>query len=138
MKDKKQKSTTDVKGERLSFKKDDIIAMEGETAKGWYVLLNGRVGAYKKNLNVAEFAKQGVVFGELSGILNQPRTATLKAVEKTDVLYIKGGLEKLIAHHPDVARKLMVNLAERLVETTDHWWMSVEEHQHLQEGKPKA
>jgi CRP-like cAMP-binding protein len=123
-----------VKGKRLIFKESDAISSEGEIAKGWYLLLKGRVAVYKKNLKVAEFARKGEVFGELSGILNQPRTATLKALEKTEVLFIKGGLDTLITDHPRVARKVMVNLAERLSETTDHWWMSVKE----QKGNRKA
>lgn len=123
-----------MKGKRLIFKESDAISSEGEIAKGWYLLLKGRVAVYKKNLKVAEFARKGEVFGELSGILNQPRTATLKALEKTEVLFIKGGLDTLITDHPRVARKVMVNLAERLSETTDHWWMSVKE----QKGNRKA
>jgi hypothetical protein len=31
----------------------------------------------------------------------------------------------LIAEHPDITKKILVNLAERLTKTTDELWMSV-------------
>jgi CRP/FNR family cyclic AMP-dependent transcriptional regulator len=72
------------------FEKGAVIAAEGAVAFGWYVLLSGRVGVFKGKLQVAEFSERGVIFGELSGILSTPRTATLKALTNAEVLNIQG------------------------------------------------
>jgi CRP-like cAMP-binding protein len=60
-----------------------------------------------------------MVLGELSGILNKPRTASLVALEPTKIVFIDSGLDQLIVEHPDITKKILVNLAERLAKTTD-------------------
>lgn len=107
------------------YQKNDIIATEGEYDDGWFILLSGTVGVLKKGVLIAEFSKAGTVLGELSGILHRPRTATLKALEPTDVVYIKKSLEEIIAQHPDIAKKIIINLAERLAQTTEELWTAI-------------
>ena len=99
---------------RETYAANAQIAAEGSTGIGWYVLLSGRVAVFKSKLKVAEFGQRGTVFGEISSILKRPRTATLVALEPTEVIHINAELDELIAKHPDVARKIIVNLAERL------------------------
>ena len=111
----------------LHFAKNSVIAAEGEMTRGWYVLLKGRIGVFKKNLPVAEFGERGMIFGELSEILSIPRTATLKSLEDSDVLHLQGGIDGLISGYPEIAKKIIVNLAERLAKTTDDLWLSVSE-----------
>ena len=109
----------------MIFRSGQILAHEGDIDDGWYILLNGKVGAFKKGMPVALFEETGVVFGELSGILNHPRTATLKALDDCMVVHVKATLDELVEKHPDIAKKIIVNLAERLVKTTDDLWLNV-------------
>jgi CRP-like cAMP-binding protein len=109
-----------------SYSVDEVIAGEGDTGIGWFVLLEGKVGVFKHNRKIAEVDQCGMVFGELSGILNRPRTASLIALEATKVLSFASGLDQLIADHPDVTKKILVNLAERLARTTDDLLTAVE------------
>ena len=111
------------------YSANETIANEGDTETGWYVLLEGKVGVYKHSKKVAEFDQRGVVFGELSGILNTTRTASLRALERTRVVYFKATLDQLITLYPYVAKKIMVNLAERLAKTTDELIFAVEKDQ---------
>lgn len=97
----------------------DVIAKEGDVEVGWYVLMKGRVGVYKRDRKVAEFNKRGVVFGELSSILNTPRTASLIALEPTKVVHFKASIDHLINRYPEMAKNIMISLAERLTKTTD-------------------
>jgi CRP-like cAMP-binding protein len=83
-------------------------------------------GRVQKQTEIAEFGQRGTVFGEISSILKKPRTATLVALEPTEVIHINAELDELIAKHPDVARKIIVNLAERLAKTTGDLWTAVE------------
>jgi CRP-like cAMP-binding protein len=102
------------------YDEKQVIASEGDIEVGWYVLLQGRVGVFKHDKKVAEFSQHGVVFGELSGILNTPRTATLIALEPTKVIHFKTSLDNIIEHYPKMTKQIMISLAERLAKTTDN------------------
>jgi CRP-like cAMP-binding protein len=113
------------------YAEKQIIANEGDSEVGWYVLLKGRVGVFKHDKQIAEFDQHGVVFGELSSILNAPRTATLIALEPTKVIHFKASLDNIIEHYPKMTRQIIVNLAERLAKTTDNLIAVVEEKTDL-------
>ena len=85
-----------------------------------------KVQTYTGGVKTAEFGQRGTVFGEISSILKRPRTATLVALEPTEVIHINAELDQLIAQHPDVVRKIIVNLADRLAKTTGDLWTAVE------------
>jgi CRP-like cAMP-binding protein len=123
---KDQTGTTFREHNVKKFIKEEYLAREGEESVGWFVLISGRIGVFKKDLQVAEFTQRGTVVGELSGILNKPRTASLKALEPTEVLVIESGLDELVVKHPDVTKKILFNLAERLAQTTENLLTSVE------------
>jgi len=48
------------------------------------------------------------------------------ALEPTEVIHINAELDELIAKHPDVVRKIIINLADRLAKTTGDLWTAVE------------
>ena len=75
---------------------------------------------------MAEFSERGVVFGELSFILNKPRTVSLIALEPTKAVHFDMPLDQLIVEYPDVTKKILVNLAERLAKTTEDFISFVE------------
>jgi CRP-like cAMP-binding protein len=105
-----------------AFAAGAVIEQEGSLRLGWYVLLAGRVAVYKSGGLVAEFSRRGEVFGEVGSILRRPRSARLVATEPTEVMYFDCDLDELLAHHPKVAKAMLVSLAERLVKTTDDLW----------------
>ena len=105
-----------------TYAPNELIEEEGSTKGGWYVLLSGKVGVFKADLQVAEFSERGAVFGEISSILKQPRSARLTALEPTSVMYFDTDLDDLIVKHPKVAKTMLISLAERLVWTTDALW----------------
>jgi CRP-like cAMP-binding protein len=109
-----------------TFDAMEQMTIEGETSNGWYILLGGRVGVFKHNRQVAEFKERGVVLGELSFILNTPRTVSLIALEPTKVVHFNMPLDQLIEEYPDVTKKILINLAERLAKTTEDFISFVE------------
>ncbi len=113
-----------ISGVKRYFQIGDTIARMGERAQGWYILLSGKVGVFKKDFSVAEISERGTVFGEMGGILDIPRTATLQALEPTSVLFVTMSIDDVIRKHPDFAKRIVVGLAERLAKTTDSWWSS--------------
>jgi len=36
-------------------------------------------------------------------------------------------IDELVANHPHITKRILIGLAERLAETTESWWASVEE-----------
>jgi len=61
----------------------------------------------------------GTVFGEISAILGEPRTATIKARTATTVTkYESTDLSRLISEQPDMAARMLETLARRLKYTT--------------------
>lgn len=111
-----------VEGVKRYYSIGDTIANMGDPASGFYVLLNGKIGVFKKDFTVAEVNERGTIFGELGCILNIPRTATLQAIEPTTVLFVQMTIEEIVAKHPQFAKRLLVDLADRLTRTTDSWW----------------
>lgn len=103
----------------------DVIVEEGEKSLGFFILLSGKVGVYKDSVKITEFSDAGLIFGELGIILDKPRTATVKAIDPTVVLYIKTNLDDLIFRFPNITSNLLYNLAERLYNTTGEYAASV-------------
>jgi CRP-like cAMP-binding protein len=108
-----------VEGVKKYYSIGDTIASMGDPANGFYILLNGKIGVFKKDFTVAEVNERGTIFGELGCILNIPRTATLQALEPTTVLFVQMTIEEIVARHPQFAKRLLVDLADRLTRTTE-------------------
>ena len=101
------------------FRKDEIITKEGDLSFEWYILISGCVGVYKGDIKMNEFSERGVIFGELSGLLARPRTATMIALEDTKVMVVESSVDEVIRNQPEIANKILISLAERLAKTTD-------------------
>jgi CRP/FNR family transcriptional regulator, cyclic AMP receptor protein len=111
-----------VSGVKRYYSIGDTIARMGEPADGWYILLTGKIGVFKKDFTVAEIEQRGTVFGELGCILKRPRTATLQALEPTSILYVQMDIDEVVAKHPEFAKRILIDLADRLAKTTESWW----------------
>ncbi len=116
-----------VAGTKRYYSIGDTIAGMGDPADGFYILLTGKIGVFKKDFTVAEIGTRGTVFGELGCILNIPRTATLQALEPTSVLFVQMTIDEIVTKYPEFAKKLLVDLADRLTRTTESWWAVVAE-----------
>ena len=104
------------------YKNGDIIMMEGSFGEGTYVVLEGNIEVYKtinnERVNIAHLGK-GDVFGEMSFIDRQPRTASIVAVGDVQVgLIDKDFLENEINKTSEDFRIIMRALTERLRKTT--------------------
>ena len=105
------------------FKPGDVITREGAVDKELFILISGRIGVFKSEVKVAEFSEKGMVIGEMSIILEGERTASLIAEEETEVLNLNQPMDKLIEKYPDLVKKMMVNLAERLQVLTQEYYV---------------
>jgi len=100
------------------FEADEYLMKEGESGHEAYLIVSGKVEVYKTmggNPVKLITLSDGDVLGEMALILGAPRSASVKALEQTDVVVIteetmKQGLNKL----PPWMGKTVDSLAERL------------------------
>jgi len=102
----------------IFYKAGETIITEGTKGKGFYILKKGSVDVSKEGRNVATINKPNMIFGEMSDILKEPRTCTIKARTDSSIIHIPRDIDGIIDEYPSVARKLIIMLAERLKNTT--------------------
>jgi CRP-like cAMP-binding protein len=96
-----------------------VIIEEGTNGTEIYKLYQteGGLEVLKKDVRIGVITKPGEYFGEMSFILNEPRSATIRSLGKSIIEVIPvhdGGLERLINENPEVANRIITTLAERL------------------------
>jgi CRP-like cAMP-binding protein len=110
-----------------SYKAGDTIVTEGEAGNAFYCLMQGKVGIWKgptddpdKQIRIGELSSKGAYFGEMSVLLHEPRSATIKCLEPVKVLEFPSEmLPELICQQPKLGLKLCTALADRLRGTTE-------------------
>ncbi len=99
---------------KQKFLPDEYIFKQGEKGSKAYLLLDGRVAIEVNSKKVAEISEMEI-FGEMSLLLNKPRTASIKALKPSIVLPIDQKiLEELLKKSPPVIASLVKQLAYRL------------------------
>jgi len=104
------------------FEKDAVLITEGQPANNeMYFLVRGTAIVELRG-NVVGKIHAGEWFGELAAILGGNRTATVRSVTPCEVLLFRGladdHLYDAMAKDPKMIRKLIEQLAHRLVETS--------------------
>ncbi|HID55720.1 TPA: cyclic nucleotide-binding domain-containing protein [Candidatus Poribacteria bacterium] len=100
------------------YEQGAVIIAEGEENDGTIFILNeGKLGVYKGIRKVAEIEGNGVFVGEMAVIMNEPRTATVKALTPCAVMAYTGGVSVILKKLPAVAEKLFSTLASRIEKT---------------------
>ncbi len=107
-----------------SFGPAEAVFREGDESDTCYVVRAGRARAVRehqdgRSITLANFGP-GDIFGELAMFDDERRSATVEAIEQTDVIAILGGdMRRLLREHPDIAVKLLQALGRRLRETNE-------------------
>ena len=98
-----------------AFEPGSTIVHEGDAGGvGFYLITSGQVEVRKGKKALAKFGT-GEFFGEMSLIDEAPRSADVVALEKTNCLMLtRWDLRGLIGAHPDIAIKMLAELARRL------------------------
>ena len=103
--------------DELTFEDGDLIIKEGNTDKNFYQLLQGNLIIIKNGRIVGDISQPGEYFGEMSALLDQPRTATIKSRGKSIVKVFPGDkLKETIENYPEIALKIIRSLVIRLTE----------------------
>src|SRR6201996_6482766 len=90
-----------------------LIVQEGGASGHLYVLLEGRLEVLRGDAIVAVLSEPGAVFGEMSVLLDQPHTATVRAASDS-LVYEFEDAAGFLRQQPEVTLLLARLLAQRL------------------------
>lgn len=116
----------------LIYQKGETIIREGEKDKTIYFLVSGKVGIYKGKKLVSTIDKPNSPIGEISAILETPRTATCIALEESELVAYKGGIDEIISKYPKTTKAIIKSLAERVARSTEELGNAQSETQNFQ------
>jgi len=92
--------------------KGDILFQKGATGNQMYVVLLGKVGVVEGKKVIATLAT-GDMFGEMALVTNEPRSATIVALEDTQLFVLsESTFERLMTKR--VAIRLLLNIVKTL------------------------
>lgn len=106
-------------GIEKDFHAGDTICREGDSGEYIYILKRGSLGIYKNDNLVSQYDVPGTILGEISIILGDTRTASIKALKASTVSVIRLSLVDLVRNFPSFTVKILKTLAERLKDTTE-------------------
>jgi CRP/FNR family transcriptional regulator, cyclic AMP receptor protein len=90
-----------------------VVVHEGGTTGHLYALIEGRLEVIKGDTVVASITEPGAVLGEMSVLLDQPHTATVRAASDS-VIYQIDDAASFLRQQPGVALVIARMLAQRL------------------------
>ncbi len=106
------------------FGRGQVVFREGDESNTCYIVRSGQARAVRqhqdgRSITLAHFGP-GDIFGELAMFDDERRSATVEAIDHTEVIAILGGdMRRLLREHPDIAVKLLAALGARLRDTNE-------------------
>ena len=95
----------------------DLLIETGEAGGELYVLEKGRLSVIRDGVEIAELTEPGAMIGEMSVLLGEDHSATVKAVEPSDVRVIEDAVS-FLERTPIVALAVATLACERLNRTS--------------------
>lgn len=108
--------------ERITYETDQVLFRQGDVGDAAYIIVDGKakvlVDTDDGEIEVASLGRNDFV-GEIAILCDVPRTATVKASDRTVTLRISKDLFfRLVAEFPEMSVEIMRELASRLEHTT--------------------
>jgi CRP-like cAMP-binding protein len=105
----------------LTFAADQTILNEGDSIQALWIILSGKCVVSRTcsedNIKTLAVLKPGDVFGEMSFVRSAPHSATIRTEEEVEVCrYDKSDFQVLTKNRPDLAMKIVANIANVLAE----------------------
>ncbi len=106
------------------FEPGQVVFREGDASDTCYIVRSGRARAVREHqggrtITLATFGP-GDIFGELALFEDERRSATVEAIEPTDVVAVLGpDMRRLMVEHPGISARLVIALGRRLRETNE-------------------
>ena len=116
------------------FAPGETVIRAGDPGSSMFVVHNGRVGVQvieNGRARTVATLSEGAFFGEMALFTGEPRTASVVAIEETEVLEIgHAAMKRVFENNPDLVESLSHIIAERrqALEATEDLSGSKEEH----------
>ena len=109
----------------LTFEAGEELFREGDPADGAYIIEEGEVdvltGPDGRRVKVGTLGKSDL-FGEMALIMNETRTATIRATQHLKVLKIDADVFlRLVTENPQAAISVMRSLSEKISRLTERY-----------------
>lgn len=99
-------------GLTMNCAKGETVFFEGTVGSQMFVVLGGKVGVYRANKCLSEL-RTGDMFGEMALVCDEPRSATVVALENTKLFVLKEEtFDKLMTKR--VAIRMLFNIVRTL------------------------
>ena len=104
--------------DEIDLREGKELTRQGSPGREFFVLIEGTADVVKDGQKVNTLGS-GDFFGEIALVHHAPRTATVMATSPVRTLVItERNFKRLLDGSPEIQRKVMVALAERLAPTT--------------------
>jgi CRP/FNR family cyclic AMP-dependent transcriptional regulator len=104
--------------DEIDFKAGKVLIHEGRPGREFFVLVEGQVEVSRGGKPI-DTMQGGDFFGEVALVSDHPRNATVTATTPVDLLVITDrSFRTLLADSPDIQRKVLTALADRLAPVT--------------------
>ena len=101
---------------KQKFLPDEYIFKQGDKGDKAYLLLDGRIAIEVNGKKVSEISEMEI-FGEMSLVLNKPRSASIRVLKPSIVLPIDQKiLNDLLEKSPPVIKSMIKQLSYRLAQ----------------------
>lgn len=111
------------KARTINFPKNAVILHQGELSQSLHIILRGKVRVYVSDEEddfVLQTQESGSYFGELALLTDAPRSASIKALEKTAcAIIMQSDFTAWMSQHPEVTPILLKAMAEKVLQLTD-------------------
>lgn len=105
--------------EDMDVAEGKILCREGESAREFFVIVEGEVVVTKEGRELRRLGA-GDFFGEIALVEHSPRTATVSASTPLRFFVLTSqAFWRLVDHQPEIERKILTALAQRLRATAD-------------------
>jgi CRP-like cAMP-binding protein len=107
-----------------TFEPGQVVFREGDSSDTCYIVLTGHARAVRshgdgRTITLARFGP-GDIFGELAMFEDELRSATVEAVEPTEVVALLGpDMRRLMIEHHGISQRLVIALGRRLRESNE-------------------
>jgi len=104
--------------DEIDLREGKEMTREGSRGREFFVLLEGEAEVTKDGETINRLGP-GDFFGEIALVSDSPRTATVTATSPVRTLVVTAtSFKRLLDEQPEIQRKVLVQLAERLAPET--------------------
>ncbi|MDZ4742516.1 MAG: cyclic nucleotide-binding domain-containing protein [Verrucomicrobiota bacterium] len=119
------------------FEPGEVLIEEDTVNVPVFVLKQGRVLITREGVDICEVYDPGSLFGEVASLLDRPSSATVKALDQTEVYYITDP-KRFAFDHPEALLEVAKQLARRMVAIDQHFIESKNAFEELQSQMAEA